>query len=74
LKKSTVGLRPFRLVLDGGVHTATVSLEDLAASVDSGSSYTLEVVPCTAVYGPQRSTGAVTFTKIDASLPVVNAP
>jgi ABC-2 type transport system ATP-binding protein len=65
---------PFRVVLDGGVHTATVSLENIAASVDAGSSYTLEIVPATAVYGPQRSAGVVTFTKADASLPVVNAP
>ena len=65
---------PFRVVLDGGIHTATVSLEDIAASVDPGSSYSLEIVPYTAVYGPQRSAGAVTFTRIDASLPVVNTP
>jgi ABC-2 type transport system ATP-binding protein len=65
---------PFRVVLDGGARTATVSLEDIAASVDASSSYTLEIVPYTAVYGPQRSAGAITMTRIDASLPVVSTP
>jgi ABC-2 type transport system ATP-binding protein len=65
---------PFRVVLDGGVHTATVSLEDIAASVDAGSSYTLEILPYTAVYGPQHSAGAITMTKVDVSLPVVATP
>jgi ABC-2 type transport system ATP-binding protein len=65
---------PFRVVLDGGVHTATVSLEDIAASVDPGSTYTLEVVPYTAVYGPQRAAGAITMTSIGISLPVVSTP
>jgi ABC-2 type transport system ATP-binding protein len=65
---------PFRVVLDGGVHTATVPLEDIAASADPGSSYTLEIVPYTAVYGPQRAAGAVTMNRVDVSLPVVNTP
>ena len=65
---------PFRVVLDGALHTATVSLEDIAASVDANSSYTLEIVPYTAVYGPQRSAGAITMSKIDVSLPVVGTP
>jgi ABC-2 type transport system ATP-binding protein len=65
---------PLRVVLDGGVHTATVPLEDIAASVDPGSSYTLEIIPYTAVYGPQRSAGAITLAKIDVSLPVVSTP
>jgi hypothetical protein len=61
-------------VLDGGVHTATVPLEDIAASADPGSSYTLEIIPYTAVYGPQRTAGAITLAKIDVSLPVVSTP
>jgi hypothetical protein len=61
-------------VLDGGVHTVTTSLEDIAASVASDSSYTLEIVPYTAVYGPQRAAGAITMTKVDVSLPVVSTP
>jgi ABC-2 type transport system ATP-binding protein len=65
---------PFRVVADGGVHTATVSLENVAASVDAGSSYTLEIIPYTAVYGPQRAAGAITMAKIDVSLPVVSTP
>ena len=65
---------PFRVVLDGAVHTLTRSLEDLAASVQAGSSYPLEIVPYTAVYGPQRAAGAITMTMINVSLPVVSTP
>jgi ABC-2 type transport system ATP-binding protein len=65
---------PFRVVLDGSVHTTTVALEDIAASAVPSSSYTLEIVPYTAVYGPQRAAGAITMTSIDVSLPVVSTP
>jgi ABC-2 type transport system ATP-binding protein len=63
---------PFRVVLDGLAHTATVSLEDVAASVASDSAYTLEIVPYTAVYGPQRAAGEITMARIDVSLPVAS--
>jgi ABC-2 type transport system ATP-binding protein len=65
---------PFRVVLDGAAHTVSVNLEDIAASVASDSSYTLEIVPYTAVYGPQRAAGAITMSKIDVSLPVASTP
>jgi ABC-2 type transport system ATP-binding protein len=65
---------PFRVVLDGGPHVTTVALEDIASSVDASSSYTLEILPYTAVYGPQRSAGAVTMSKVSVSLPVVATP
>ena len=32
----------------------------------------LEILPYTAVYGPQRAAGAITMSKIDISLPVAN--
>jgi ABC-2 type transport system ATP-binding protein len=65
---------PFRVVLDGLTHTASVSLEDIAASVASDSSYTLEIVPYTAVYGPQRAAGEITMSRIDVSLPMASTP
>jgi ABC-2 type transport system ATP-binding protein len=63
---------PIRVVLDGAPHTLTRSLEDVAASVQAGSSYELQILPYTAVYGPQRAAGAITMSKIDISLPVAN--
>ena len=38
---------PIRLVLDGLPHTATFTLEEIAASVASDSSYELQIVPAT---------------------------
>jgi ABC-2 type transport system ATP-binding protein len=63
---------PIRVVLDGAPHTLTRPLEDIAASVQTGSSYELQILPYTAVYGPQRAAGAITMSKIDISLPVAN--
>jgi ABC-2 type transport system ATP-binding protein len=63
---------PLRVVLDGTPHSVTRPLEDIAASVLPDSSYELQVLPYTAVYGPQRAGGVVNMTRIDVSLPVVN--
>ena len=54
-------------------HGSRVSLEDIAASVERRLFVQLEIVPYTAVYGPQRAAGAITMSRIDISLPVVNA-
>jgi ABC-2 type transport system ATP-binding protein len=62
---------PFRVVLDGLPHTVTRPLEDIAASALSDSSYELQILPYTAVYGPQRAAGAISVSSIDVSLPVV---
>ena len=64
---------PIPLVADGLPHTVTRPLEDIAASVAADSTYQLEIVPYTAVYGPQRAAGAITMTHIDVSLPVVTS-
>jgi ABC-2 type transport system ATP-binding protein len=61
---------PVRLVLDGLPHTATFDLEEIAASVAAGSSYELQLVPGTSVYGPQRVAGLVDATSISLTLPV----
>ena len=51
---------PIRLVLDGLPHTTTFTLEEIAASVEADSSYELQIIPATSVYGPQRVAGLVT--------------
>ena len=61
---------PIRLVLDGLPHTTTFKLEEIAASVQADSSYELQVIPATSVYGPQRVAGLVNATSISLSLPV----
>jgi ABC-2 type transport system ATP-binding protein len=61
---------PVRLVLDGLPRTATFTLEAIAESVESGSSYELQIVPATSVYAPQRVGGLIDMTRIELSLPV----
>ena len=53
---------PIRLVLDGLPHTTTFTLEEIAASVEADSSYELQIIPATSVYGPQRVAGLVDAT------------
>lgn len=61
---------PVRLTLDGLPRTATVSLEEIAESVEPGASYELQIVPATSVYAPQRVAGLIDMTRIELSLPV----
>jgi ABC-2 type transport system ATP-binding protein len=61
---------PVRLVLDGLPHTLSVSLEEIAASVGSGSSYELQLIPASSVYAPQRVTGLIDVARVDLALPV----
>jgi ABC-2 type transport system ATP-binding protein len=63
---------PLRLVLDNLPHTATFSLEEVAASVQADSSYELQIIPGTSVYGPQRVAGLVSATSISLTLPVTS--
>lgn len=63
---------PIRVVLDGTPHTLSRSLENIAASVAADSAYELQIVPATAVYGPQRDAGTITMQKVDISLPVAD--
>ena len=46
------------------------ALEAIAESVESGSSYELQIVPATSVYAPQRVAGLIDMTRIELSLPV----
>ncbi len=61
---------PIRLVLDGLPHTTTFTLEEIAASVEADSSYELQLIPASSVYGPQRVAGLVNATSIALSVPV----
>ena len=63
---------PIRLVLDGLPHTATFTLEEVAASVAGDSSYELQIIPATSVYAPQRVAGLVDLTSMSLSLPVAS--
>jgi ABC-2 type transport system ATP-binding protein len=63
---------PIPVVLDGQPHTVTRTLEGVAAHASPDSQYRLQIVDGTSVYGPQRSTGALTMSAINVSLPVVD--
>jgi ABC-2 type transport system ATP-binding protein len=63
---------PVPVVLDGQPHTVTRTLEGVAAHVSPDSQYRLQIVDGTNVYGPQRSTGALTMSAISVALPVAD--
>ncbi|HEV7362842.1 MAG TPA: CocE/NonD family hydrolase [Solirubrobacteraceae bacterium] len=63
---------PIPVVLDGQPHTVTRPLEGVAAHVSPDSQYRLQIIDGTNVYGPQRSSGAVTMSAIAVSLPVAD--
>ena len=64
---------PIPVTLDGAEHTITRPLEPLAAAATASSSYQLQIAPSSAVYGPQRAAGAVTFSRIHVELPTIDA-
>src|SRR4051794_20547216 len=61
---------PIPVTLDGQPHTITRPLEAIASA---GGRYTLQVMGGTMLYGPARGAAAVTFSKIQLSLPTVGA-
>jgi ABC-2 type transport system ATP-binding protein len=61
---------PIPVTLDGQPHTITRPLEAIASA---GRKYTLQVIGGTMLYGPARGAAAVTFSKIQLSLPTVGA-
>jgi ABC-2 type transport system ATP-binding protein len=63
---------PIPVTLDGAEHTISRPLEPLAAAATAGSGYQLQIAASTAVYGPQRAAGAVTFSRIHVELPTVD--
>ena len=64
---------PIPVTLDGAEHSIVRPLEPLAAAATAGSSYQLQIAPSTAVYGPQRAAGAVTFSRIHVEVPTIDA-
>jgi ABC-2 type transport system ATP-binding protein len=63
---------PVPVVLDGAQHTVERTLEPIATRADAGSQYVVQVAAGTSVYDRQRSTGAVTLSRVEAQLPVVD--
>jgi ABC-2 type transport system ATP-binding protein len=61
---------PIPVTLDSQPHTITRPLEAIASA---GGRYTLQVIGGTMLYGPARGAAAITFSKIQLSLPTVGA-
>jgi ABC-2 type transport system ATP-binding protein len=64
---------PIPVTLDGRSHTLARPLEAIAASAAAGASYTLQIIGGTLLYGPVRGAAAITFSKIDLTLPTIGA-
>jgi ABC-2 type transport system ATP-binding protein len=62
---------PIAVTLDGRPHSRTRSLEGVAAAIDPGARYTLQITGGSSVYGPTRSAGLVRLTEVRLSLPSV---
>ena len=60
---------PIPVTLDGTNRTVSRPLESIAAQAGAGSQWVVQIVPGTALYAPQRSTGSITFASAKASLP-----
>jgi ABC-2 type transport system ATP-binding protein len=65
-------VRPIPVKLNGAQHTLRRSLEAVAWTVRPGDVYELQLAPSTQVYGPQRSAGAIQFSKVKISVPLLN--
>jgi ABC-2 type transport system ATP-binding protein len=62
---------PIAVKLDGLPHSVSRSLEGVAAAIDPGAHYTLQIVGGSSVYGPVRSAGTVALQRIRLSMPSV---
>jgi ABC-2 type transport system ATP-binding protein len=62
---------PIAVELDGRPHSVTRSLEGVAAAIDPGARYTLQIAGGSSVYGPVRSGGTVALKAIRLSMPSV---
>ena len=60
---------PIPVTLDGTSRKISRPLESIAAQASAGSQWVVQIVPGTALYGPQRSSGSVTFSAAKSSLP-----
>jgi ABC-2 type transport system ATP-binding protein len=64
---------PIPVVLDGLSHTITRPLEVVALRARPTSNLRLQLLPSSALYGPQRSLGSITISSATTSLPRVDA-
>jgi ABC-2 type transport system ATP-binding protein len=62
---------PIAVTLDGKPHSLTRALEGVAAAIEPGARYTLQITGGSSVYGPTRSAGLVQLTKVRLRLPSV---
>lgn len=63
---------PIPVTLDGSRHTVERPLEPIATRGGPGSRYRVQIAAGTSVYDRQRSTGAVTLERVEATLPTVD--
>jgi ABC-2 type transport system ATP-binding protein len=61
---------PIPVTLDGTPRTIQRPLELIASEARAGAGYKLQITPATTLYSPQRSSGAVTFSRIEIGLPI----
>jgi len=59
---------PIPVTLDGANRTVSRPLESIAAQAGAGSQWVIQLVPASALYGSQRSTGSISFASAKASL------
>jgi ABC-2 type transport system ATP-binding protein len=62
---------PIAVKLDGLPHSVSRSLEGVAAAIEPGAKYTLQIAGGSSVYGPVRSAGTVSLRQIRLSMPSV---
>jgi ABC-2 type transport system ATP-binding protein len=62
---------PIPIVLDGAPHTITRPLEGIAATVTPASKLSLQITGGSLVYGPSRTTAALTVTRARVELPTI---
>jgi hypothetical protein len=60
---------PIAIKLDGLPHSVSRSLEGVAAAIEPGARYTLQIAGGSSVYGPVRSAGTVALRHIRLSMP-----
>jgi ABC-2 type transport system ATP-binding protein len=65
-------ITPIPIRLDGATRTVSEPLEILAATDRPGEHFTLQLTASTVAYQAQRAVGAVQFSKVKVSLPLVN--
>jgi ABC-2 type transport system ATP-binding protein len=60
---------PLPVTLDGNARTVARSLEGVAAALNAGARYRLQVIGGSQVYGPVRSAASIQFSSVRLTLP-----